>query len=117
MAWVCRWYVSEALIKVEQDRVFEGPVWNFLCLENEVADPGDWRTTVVGQMPVVVARDADGSIAAFENRFLELRPAPLDFRPRIRPGPASGRTRRETEIKFAVDSPLEGSGFEPTVPP
>src|SRR5262249_54454770 len=27
-----------------------------------------WRTTVVGQMPVVVARDADGSIAAFENR-------------------------------------------------
>ena len=63
--WV---YRDQALMKVEQDRVFEGPVWNFLCLEDEIANPGDWRATVVGQMPVVVARDADGSIAAFENR-------------------------------------------------
>ena len=63
--WV---YRDQALMQVEQDRVFEGPVWNFLCLEDEIAAPGDWRTTVIGQMPVVVARDADGSIAAFENR-------------------------------------------------
>ena len=39
-----------------------------MCLEDEIADPGDWRATVVGQMPVVVARDGDGEIAAFENR-------------------------------------------------
>ena len=63
--WV---YRDQTLMKVEQDRVFEGPVWNFLFLEDEITSPGDWRTTVVGQMPVVVARDADGSIAAFENR-------------------------------------------------
>ncbi len=63
--WV---YRDSDLRKVEQDRIFEGPVWNFLCLEGEIANSGDWRTTVVGQMPVVVARDADGSIAAFENR-------------------------------------------------
>ena len=63
--WV---YRDPALMKLEQERVFEGPVWNFLCLEDEIANPGDWRTTVVGQMPVVVARDSDGSIAAFENR-------------------------------------------------
>ena len=56
------------MLKTEQERVFEGPVWNFLCLELEVADPGDWRATKVGQMPVVVVRDTDGSIAAFENR-------------------------------------------------
>jgi len=37
-------------------------------LEDEIANPGDWRTTVVGRMPVVVARDNNGSIAAFENR-------------------------------------------------
>ena len=35
---------------------------------DEIAQPGDWRGTVVGQMPVVVARAEDGSIAAFENR-------------------------------------------------
>jgi anthranilate 1,2-dioxygenase large subunit/terephthalate 1,2-dioxygenase oxygenase component alpha subunit len=63
--WV---YRDAALLKTEQQRVFEGSVWNFLCLESEIAEPGDWRATQVGQMPVVVARDADGSIAAFENR-------------------------------------------------
>jgi phenylpropionate dioxygenase-like ring-hydroxylating dioxygenase large terminal subunit len=63
--WV---YRDEALPKVEQERIFEGPVWNFLCLEDEIANPGDWRTTVVGRMPVVVACDNNGSIAAFENR-------------------------------------------------
>jgi phenylpropionate dioxygenase-like ring-hydroxylating dioxygenase large terminal subunit len=63
--WV---YRDAELLKTEQTRVFEGPVWNFLCLESEIAEPGDWRATLVGQMPVVVARDTDGAIAAFENR-------------------------------------------------
>lgn len=63
--WV---YRDTDLARVEQARVFEGPVWNFLCLESEIADPGDWRATTVGRLPVVVARDTDGAIAAFENR-------------------------------------------------
>src|SRR3954463_11325685 len=63
--WV---YRDPDLLKAEQLQVFEGPGWNFLCLEGEIANPGDWRTTVVGQMPVVVVRDTEGSIAAFENR-------------------------------------------------
>jgi len=63
--WV---YRDEGLPKAEQERIFEGPVWNYLCLEDEIANPGDWRTTGVGRMPVVVARDNNGSIAAFENR-------------------------------------------------
>jgi phenylpropionate dioxygenase-like ring-hydroxylating dioxygenase large terminal subunit len=63
-----RVYRDRALLHTEQERVFEGPVWNFLCLEDEIANPGDWRATVVGQMPVVVARDGEGAIAAFENR-------------------------------------------------
>jgi phenylpropionate dioxygenase-like ring-hydroxylating dioxygenase large terminal subunit len=48
--------------------LFEGPVWNYLCLENEIPHEGDWRSTYVGTMPVVVARDHDGTIVAFENR-------------------------------------------------
>jgi anthranilate 1,2-dioxygenase large subunit/terephthalate 1,2-dioxygenase oxygenase component alpha subunit len=56
------------LLRAEQESLFEGPVWNYLCLEVEIPNPGDWRATVVGQMPVVVARDADGLIGAFENR-------------------------------------------------
>lgn len=63
--WV---YRDEALLKTEQEQVFEGRVWNFLCLESEIANAGDWRATVLGQMPVVVVRDTGGSITAFENR-------------------------------------------------
>ena len=41
-----RVYRDRALLHTEQERVFEGPVWNFLCLEDEIANPGDWRATV-----------------------------------------------------------------------
>jgi anthranilate 1,2-dioxygenase large subunit/terephthalate 1,2-dioxygenase oxygenase component alpha subunit len=54
--------------QTELRRIFEGPVWNYVCLESDLARPGDFRTTFVGEMPVVVVRDADGRINAFENR-------------------------------------------------
>jgi anthranilate 1,2-dioxygenase large subunit/terephthalate 1,2-dioxygenase oxygenase component alpha subunit len=63
--WV---YQDPEVFHAEQRRIFEGPVWSFLCLETEVAKAGDYRTTHMGQMPVVVTRDADGEIYAFENR-------------------------------------------------
>jgi len=63
--WV---YQDPDILGLEQQRLFEGPVWNYLCLEAEIAHEGDWRTTYVGTMPVVVARDHDGAIVAFENR-------------------------------------------------
>jgi anthranilate 1,2-dioxygenase large subunit/terephthalate 1,2-dioxygenase oxygenase component alpha subunit len=52
----------------EQAHVFEGPTWSYLCLEVDVPDTGDFRTSFLGTMPVVVARAEDGSIAGFENR-------------------------------------------------
>ena len=55
-------------LALEQERLFRGPVWHYLCLEAEIAAPGDWRTTHLGDMPVVVARDLDGTLHAFENR-------------------------------------------------
>ncbi len=61
-------YQSPDIYAAEQRRIYEGPVWNYLCLEAEVAKPGDYRTTFVGSMPVVVARDFDDEIYAFENR-------------------------------------------------
>jgi anthranilate 1,2-dioxygenase large subunit/terephthalate 1,2-dioxygenase oxygenase component alpha subunit len=63
-------YQDPALLEQEQRDLFEGPVWNYLCLETEIRDPGDWRTTFVGRMPVVVVRTGTGAIAAFENRCL-----------------------------------------------
>lgn len=63
--WV---YQDPDVLDVEQTRLFQGPVWNYLCLEVEIPAAGDWRTTAVGRMPVVVVRTEAGAIAAFENR-------------------------------------------------
>jgi len=52
----------------EQERVFRGATWNYLCLDAELAEAGSYRTTFVGETPVVVVKDADGEIYAFENR-------------------------------------------------
>ena len=61
-------YGSEALARQEQERIFHGPTWNFLCLDVEVPTAGDYRTTFVGETPVIVVRDDDGEVYAFENR-------------------------------------------------
>jgi phenylpropionate dioxygenase-like ring-hydroxylating dioxygenase large terminal subunit len=61
-------YQDPEILTQEQRRIFEGSVWNFLCLEMEIPRRGDWRATHLGAMPVVVARDIDGAIGAFENR-------------------------------------------------
>jgi anthranilate 1,2-dioxygenase large subunit len=52
----------------EQERLFQGPSWHYLALEVELPEPGDFRTTKIGETPVVVVRDDDGEIYAFENR-------------------------------------------------
>ena len=52
----------------EQNAIYRGDTWSYLCLDSEIAQPGDYRTTFVGDAPVVVVRDADDEIYAFENR-------------------------------------------------
>jgi anthranilate 1,2-dioxygenase large subunit/terephthalate 1,2-dioxygenase oxygenase component alpha subunit len=61
-------YSDEGIARAEQDRIFHGPTWSFLGLEVDLAEPGQYRTTFVGETPVVVVRDPDGEIYAFENR-------------------------------------------------
>ncbi len=63
--WV---YQDEANYRRELERLFEGPTWNFVCLEADIPEKGDYRTNVVGAMPVIVVRDVNGAINCFENR-------------------------------------------------
>jgi anthranilate 1,2-dioxygenase large subunit/terephthalate 1,2-dioxygenase oxygenase component alpha subunit len=63
--WV---YQDEEVYREEQQRIFRGPTWNYLCLEAELPDPKSFITTFVGDMPVVVARDPNGALHAWENR-------------------------------------------------
>lgn len=61
-------YGSEATRAQEHSRVFHGPTWHYLCLDVELPQVGDYRTTFVGETPVVVTRDADDELYGFENR-------------------------------------------------
>jgi len=63
--WV---YQDEDNYRAELRRIFEGPTWSYACLESDLEKPGDYRTTLVGEMPIVVVRGAAGEIYAFENR-------------------------------------------------
>ncbi|HEV8141846.1 MAG TPA: aromatic ring-hydroxylating dioxygenase subunit alpha [Methylomirabilota bacterium] len=63
--WV---YQDPENYQAELRRIFEGPVWNYVCLESDIEKPGEFRTTFVGEMPVIVVRGEHGEIHAFENR-------------------------------------------------
>ena len=63
-----RVFADPAIYAEEQRRLFRGPIWNFLCLEIEIPNPGDWRLASVGEVPVVVTRDEHGAIHAMVNR-------------------------------------------------
>ena len=56
------------IYKREQERIFQGPVWNFLCLELELEEPGDYRTSFIGDTPIIVTRGRDGKVNAMVNR-------------------------------------------------
>jgi anthranilate 1,2-dioxygenase large subunit/terephthalate 1,2-dioxygenase oxygenase component alpha subunit len=61
-------YQDETVYAREQERIYRGATWNFLGLEAELPDAGDFKTTFVGDMPVVVTRDERGALNCFENR-------------------------------------------------
>ncbi len=61
-------YSDEDIYRRELKRVFQGEAWNFLALECEVPDAGDYKTTAVGEIPVIVVRDEAGAVNAMVNR-------------------------------------------------
>ncbi len=61
-------YQDPDILRAEQRKIFEGPAWHYLCLEVEIENTGDYRTTEIGDMPIVVVRGENGAIHAFENR-------------------------------------------------
>ena len=63
--WV---YTSPAIYAREVERIFHGRTWNFVALEAEIPNAGDFKRSFVGPTPVVVSRDTDGSVHVFENR-------------------------------------------------
>lgn len=61
-------FSSAEVYALEQERIFRGPTWNFLGLEAEIPAPGDFKSTFIGDTPVVMTRREDGNLAAWVNR-------------------------------------------------
>lgn len=59
-------YDDPAVYEQEVRTVFPRS-WVFVCDEQELIEPGDYLTTIVGTEPVVVLRRTDGELAAFVN--------------------------------------------------
>ena len=55
-------YQDPAIQHAEQQRIFQGPAWHYLCLEADIPDHGDYRTSCIGEMPVIAVRGEGGAI-------------------------------------------------------
>jgi anthranilate 1,2-dioxygenase large subunit len=61
-------YLDEDVYKLEQEKLYRGPVWSYLGLDVEVPNAGDYKSTFVGDTPIVMTRDEQGDIHAWVNR-------------------------------------------------
>ncbi|MGE0349920.1 aromatic ring-hydroxylating dioxygenase subunit alpha [Hydrogenophaga sp.] len=60
-------YTDAELHRKELERFFYTKHWNYIGLEAEVPNPGDFKRTVVGERSVIMVRDTDGAISVVEN--------------------------------------------------
>ncbi|MDE2005444.1 MAG: Rieske 2Fe-2S domain-containing protein [Rhodospirillales bacterium] len=63
-----RLYSDPAILAAEQERLFRGPLWHYLCLEIDVPNPGDYALAEIAETPIVVTRDEEGALHALINR-------------------------------------------------
>jgi salicylate 5-hydroxylase large subunit len=63
-----RVYSDPAIYAREQERIFCGPTWNYVALEAEIPNPGDFKRSFVGERSVVILRGHDSAVHVVENR-------------------------------------------------
>jgi anthranilate 1,2-dioxygenase large subunit len=61
-------FSSQEVFEREQERIYRGPTWSFVALDAEIPKAGDYKSSFVGDTPVVVTRTEDGGVAAWVNR-------------------------------------------------
>jgi len=56
-----KWYVDEATFEAEKRRIFHRS-WQYVGRSSQVAKEGDYFTVRLGDVPIVVVRDLDGTV-------------------------------------------------------
>jgi salicylate 5-hydroxylase large subunit len=62
--WV---YTDPQIFAREQERIFEGPSWLYVCLDAEIPNPGDFTRSRLGMRDVVAVRGNDGAVRVLLN--------------------------------------------------
>jgi len=60
-------YVEEDVYKAELERIF-GRTWTYVGHESEIPTPGEFITSYIGDQPVIVVRDREGTVRVLINR-------------------------------------------------
>ena len=63
-----RVFTDPAYYRREQEQIFQGETWSFVALEAEVPEAGDFKSTFIGETPVIVTRASDGRVHVMVNR-------------------------------------------------
>ncbi|WP_332817433.1 aromatic ring-hydroxylating oxygenase subunit alpha [Sphingopyxis sp.] len=63
-------FTDQAVFDREQERIFRGRTWSFLGLSAEIPEAGDFKSTYIGDTPVVLVREKNGQAAAWVNRCI-----------------------------------------------
>src|SRR6266851_6487941 len=60
------WYVDDAIFELEKQRIFHRS-WQYVGQTAQAAKPGDFFTCQLGDIPIIVVRDAEGVLRAHAN--------------------------------------------------
>ena len=60
------WYTDPAIFALEKARILQR-FWQYVGYVEQVARPGDFFTSTLGDVPIVVLRDDEGAVRAFAN--------------------------------------------------
>src|SRR5581483_9987913 len=61
-------YTDPEIYADELRKVFGGRAWNFVGLEAEIPNGGDFKRTAIGETSVIVVRDREGKVHVLENQ-------------------------------------------------
>ena len=59
---------SQEVYDLEQQKLYNGPTWNYLAAADELPEKGSYKSTYIGDTPVVVTRGQDDEFYAWVNR-------------------------------------------------